>query len=288
MEVTNNKIQQIVKKESDRLTILERIDEYEKKGWWSKDVEDDPPTVPLTADKVDYLNKKLSNKILTFFVNRIAWNFIKKLVKNNQLRIKEIKGIENFEALLDKGVIITCNHFNAFDNFALHYAFYPYIKANLYKVIREGNFTSFPGFYGLLFRHCNTLPLSSNLSCMKLFREAITKLLERKQKILIYAEQGMWWNYRKPRPMERGAFLFAAKSKAPVLPVFITMTDSQDADNDGFPIQEYTVNILNPIYPDPEKSEKENIDYLRNKNYEAWKNCYEDFYKIPLTYLKEE
>lgn len=283
-----NKIVQVEKKETDRLAILERIDEYEKKGWWSKDVEADPPTEPLTADKVDYLNKKIGNKILTYCVNIIAWRFIKKLIKEKKLIIKNINGIENFEALLDQGVIITCNHFNAFDNFALHYAFYPYIKKNLYKVIREGNFTSFPGFYGLLFRHCQTLPLSSNLSCMKLFREAITKLLERKQKILIYAEQGMWWNYRKPRPTERGAFLFAAKSKAPVLPVLITMEDSDLIDNDGFPVQEYTINILKPIYPDENKSEKENIEFLKEKNYEEWKECYENFYGIPLTYNTEE
>lgn len=284
----SNTIAQVEKKETDRLAILERIKEYEKNEWWSKDVEEDPPTEPLTADKVDYLNKKISNKILTFFVNMIAWKFIKNLVKEKKLIIKNINGIENFERLLDQGVIITCNHFNAFDNFALHYAFYPYIKANLYKVIREGNFTSFPGFYGLLFRHCNTLPLSSNLSCMKLFRSAITKLLERKKKILIYAEQGMWWNYRKPRPTERGAFLFAAKANAPVLPVLITMEDSELIDNDGFPVQEYTVNILEPIFPDANKSEKENIEYLKNKNYEEWKECYENFYGIPLEYSSAE
>lgn len=29
----------------------------------------------------------------------------------------------------------------------------------MYRVIREGNYTSFPGFYGFLMRNCNTLPL---------------------------------------------------------------------------------------------------------------------------------
>lgn len=288
MERTINKIKQVQEKETDRLAILDKIDEFEKKGWWSKDVEEDPPTVPLTADKVDYLNKKLVNKILTYFVNKKAWSFIKQLIKNKQLIIKEIKGIENFEKVADKGVVITCNHFNAFDNFALHYTFYPYIKAKLYKVIREGNFTSFPGFYGLLFRHCNTLPLSSNFSCLKLFMSAVDVLLKRGEKILIYPEQGMWWNYRKPRPMASGAFKFAVTSNAPILPVFITMSDSDLVDNDGFPVQEYTINILEPIYPDSTLSVKDNMEYLKNKNYEMWKKTYEDFYKIPLTYLQPD
>ena len=123
---------------------------------------------------------------------------------------------------------------------------------------------------------------------MKLFLNAMDVLLRRGEKVLVYAEQGMWWNYRKPRPMTNGAFNFAVKSKVPVIPFFITMEDSDLIGNDGFPIQEYTVHILEPIYPDPNKSDKENINFMNNKNYEMWKNVYEDFYKIPLEYLPEE
>ena len=54
---------------------------------------EDPPTIPLTPDKVDYLNKKFKNKIATFFVNVGAKRFIKNLVKNGQMIIKDIKGI---------------------------------------------------------------------------------------------------------------------------------------------------------------------------------------------------
>ena len=287
-----NSSESTIEKNPQRLKVLEKISEYEKKGWWSKDVEDDPPTIPLTPDKVDYLNKKLSNKIATFFVNLGAKRFIKNLVKNNQMIIKEIKGIENFEAVQNSGLIITCNHFNAFDNFAIHYALFPYMykpgKGVLYKVIREGNYTNFPGLYGFFFRHCNTLPLSANFSTMKKFMVAVKTLLERGEKILVYAEQGMWWNYRKPRPLTAGAFKFAAESKVPVLPIFITMEDSDLIDGDGFPVQKYTVNILPAIYPDSSKSTKENIEEMKNKNYEEWKKVYEDFYKIPLTYNTEK
>ena len=277
-----------VEKDKTRLEVLKRIEEYEKNGWWSKDVEDDPPTIPLTPDKVDYLNKKLSNKIATFFVNIGAKKFIKNLVKNKQLIINNIFGRENYEKVKDCGVIITCNHFNAFDNFAIHYALFPYMYNGngkvLYKVIREGNFTNFPGLYGFFFRHCNTLPLSANFSTMKKFMQAVKTLLARKEKILIYAEQGMWWNYRKPRPMASGSFRFAAENKVPVLPIFITMEDSDIIGGDGFPIQEYTINFLEPIFPDAQKSVKDNAEEMKEKNYQAWKKCYEDFYKIPLVY----
>ena len=289
MNELNNEIK--IEKNPQRLAVLERIEEYEKKGWWSKDVEDDPPTIPLTPDKVDYLNKKLSNKIATFFVNKGAKRFINKLVKNNQMIIKEIKGIENFEAVKDSGVIITCNHFNAFDNFAIHYALFPYMYNRsgkvLYKVIREGNYTNFPGLYGFFFRHCNTLPLSANFSTMKNFMKAMKVLLERGEKVLVYAEQGMWWNYRKPRPLTVGAFKFAVESNVPVLPIFITMEDSDLIDGDGFPVQKYTINILPAIYADPSKNSKENMEEMKNKNYQAWVKVYEDFYKMPLVYSTE-
>ena len=278
-------------KNPQRLKIEERIAEYEKKGWWHRDVEDDPPTIPLTPDKVDYLNKKLINRILTKVVNIKAEKFIDNLIANKQMIVKEIKGIENYTAVQEKGLIITCNHFNAFDNFAVHHALLPYLHKqgrDLYKVIREGNFTNFPGIYGLFFRHCNTLPLSSSFATMKLFMDAIKVLLNRGEKILVYAEQAMWWNYRKPRPLTNGAFKFAVEAGVPVLPIFITMEDSDLIDGDGYPIQEYTLNILPAIFADPSKSAKENIEEMKNKNFEAWKKVYEDFYKIPLTYSTEK
>ena len=123
---------------------------------------------------------------------------------------------------------------------------------------------------------------------MKLFLKAVDVLLRRGEKILIYPEQGMWWNYRKPRPLTNGAFKFAVESNAPVLPFFITMKDSDIIGGDGFPIQEYTVHIFEPIYPDPEKSNKKNVEEMKAKNFEVWKKCYEETYGIPLEYTTEK
>jgi len=275
-------------KSAEKLEILKRIDEYERNQWWTKDVADDPETIPLQPDMIDYLNKTLKKKLLTGYYNFLAKKFIKMLVKSKQMVIKEVIGMENFTALENKGAIITCNHFNAFDNLALHHIFLPQLSKehrDLWKVIREGNYTNFPGLFGKFFHYCNTLPLSSVFSTMKIFHEAVETLLSRGDKILVYAEQGMWWNYRKPRPLTNGGFSFAVKNKVPVLPVFITMSDSDRIDNDGFPIQEYTIHILKPLYADPQLSDKDNIKTMRDKNYNLWKEVYENFYQIPLEYL---
>jgi 1-acyl-sn-glycerol-3-phosphate acyltransferase len=102
--------------------------------------------------------------------------------------------------------------------------------------------------------------------------------------ILIYPEQSLWWNYKKPKPLKQGGYRIASRNMVPVIPIFITMEDSNLVGDDGFTIQEYTINIGKPIYPDKKLSEKENTKSMKEKNADVWKEVYEDFYKVPLTY----
>lgn len=269
----------------ERLLVLERIKEYEKNGWFDRDVENDPPTVPLKPGQVDYTLKKFSSRVSSEIANQVAKHYFDKLIKQGQLVIKEVRGLENYLAVKDMGAVITCNHFNAFDNYAVFKSIEKSLgRKRLYKIIREGNYTSYGGLYGYFFRHCNTLPLGGDIAVMRELMVAVNTLLERGEKILIYPEQGMWWNYRKPRPLKEGAFRFAARAKSPVLPMFITMEDTDVIGGDGFPIQAYTVHILPAIYPEPGKNVKENSVNMMNANYSVWKQVYEDFYGVPLTY----
>ena len=119
---------------------------------------------------------------------------------------------------------------------------------------------------------------------MKNFMAAAKYYLSHGRQILIYPEQAMWWNYRKPRPLVNGAFKIAAENNAPIMPFFITMSDSELIGGDGFPIQEYTIHILPLIFPKPELSVRQNAEYMKNANFEAWKKVYEETYGIPLEY----
>ena len=134
------------------------------------------------------------------------------------------------------------------------------------------------------------MPLSSNTRTMIKFMKAADTILKRGDFILIYPEQSLWWNYEKPKPLKNGAYKIASRSNVPVIPIFITMKDSDIIGEDGFPIKEYYVHIEKPIYPDVTLSEKENVEEMKNKNFEVWKNIYEEFYGIPLEYttIKEE
>lgn len=282
--------EEVLEKSQDRLEILEKIDKLEKEGNFDIDAENDPETIMLTPDNIDYLKEKKYSKLKNMIANKIGEKFLDYIIKDSKLVIKNINGIENIEKV-ETGAMITCNHFNPFDSFSIEEVFRK-TKASktkkMYKVIREGNYTNFSGFYGFLFRNCDTLPLSSNKRTMVEFIKSVDKILKRGDFILIYPEQSLWWNYKKPKPLKIGAFNLAARNNVPIIPIFITMEDSDTIGEDGFPIQEYTINIEEPIYPDETKTQRENKEIMKQKNYEVWKKVYEDFYKIPLEYTTEE
>lgn len=271
-------------KSAHKLELLRRISELEKQELWHIDVEDDPETYPLMPDQIDYLNEKFSSKVKNKIANIFGARFFDKMIAKRQLIIKEVRGIENFTAVKG-GKIVTCNHFSVGDNYAVWVALRDHMDGRmLYKVIREGNYTNPPKPFGLFMRHCNTLPLSSQKATMVKFMKSFTALLKRGETILIYPEQAMWWNYRKPRPMQDGAFSLAVRNKTPIVPIFITMEDSEVMDGDGFPVQEYTMHILPAIYPDETLTRGEAKNDMRNRNYEAWVKTYEEFYGKPLQY----
>lgn len=281
-----------IPKSQSRLEVLKKIEDLERNGIFDVDVEEDPPTIPLDAKDVDYLKQKETSKIMRKVAIKVGEGFVNVLMRNNKLIIKQINGIENMQNV-KTGAMITCNHFNPFDSFTVEKVFRISGQSKskkLYKVIREGNYTNFSGLYGFFFRNCDTLPLSSNKKTMVAFMKAVDTILKRKDFILIYPEQSMWWNYRKPKPLKDGAFKIAARNNVPVIPVFITMQDSEIIGDDGFPVQEYIVNIEEPIYPDEKLSEKENANIMKDKNFEVWKKVYEEFYNMPLQYntIKED
>lgn len=276
----------LIKQSEDRLAILEEIARLEKDGKFDVDPEKDPPTIPLMPGEADYLNEKIYSKVKTTIANTIGYGFLLEMLRRNQLIIKEIYGIENLENI-ETGAMLTCNHFNPFDVFAVEMAFMQakLKRKKLYKVIREGNYTNFPGFYGYLFRNSNTLPLSSNVTTMMEFVKAVKTILNNdKDFILIYPEKSLWWNYKKPKKLQNGAYKIAATNEVPIIPIFITMKNSDKIGSDGFPILEYYLHIEKPIYPDAKLSVKENVEIMKRKNFKVWKNIYEKFYNKPLEY----
>ncbi len=271
------------KSKTERAEILEKIKKFELEGRFSEDVENDPPYIPLRPGDVDYMRRKVRSKFNAFVANKYSFSYFKRKVRKGEIVIDGYEGLEKLKDL-KTGAVITANHFNPFDSIPLHIAAKKMCrKRKLFKVIREGNYT-FPGIYGYFMRNCNTLPLASNIYLMKEMVSATEKLLKKGNLVLVYPEQSMWWNYRKPKPLKNGAFRFATDAGVPVLPTFITMRDTDKTDPDGYPIQAYTLHILDPIYPDKTVASGKAVQLMKEENERVWKELYENTYGKELRY----
>lgn len=261
----------------ERLEILQKIADLEAQGGecFFQDVEVDPPDHPLRPDEVDYLRSRFGSKCKTWIARAIA------AVAQPIIRKKfqtTVEGAENLKGIKG-GAIFTANHFSKFENLAVKEAadLVPG-KHRFYRVIKGGNFF-LPGFFGFIMRNCDTLPLSTNPHTMRLFGQAMETFLKNDGLILIYPEQAMWWNYKKVRPYRQGAFFYAARYGVPVVPCFTTIEDQPGKlDGDGFPLQKYTVHVLPPIYPDPNKSVHENTAFMMAENHRLCEEMYQKTY----------
>ena len=272
----------------ERLAVLERMKQYEKEGKFDLPVEDDPPAPELLPERVDYLCKKPSSKLKRKLANFIGDHYFLNLIKKDILAIDGVEGEEHLHAL-KKGAIVTSNHVSPMDNYAVFHCIRKHLpKKYLYKIIREGNYTNFPGLYGFLFRHCNTLPLSRNRRTMMNFTSAVNTLLKNGESILVYPEQEMWWNYKKPRPFKVGGFKMAYRAGVPVVPTYLTMCDDPEKlDEHGYPVQRYTLHILPPVYPDFSLGEKVGAERMKEQTFVLYKQKYEEVYQKPLVYGEE-
>lgn len=269
---------------NERLQLIQKIESLEKQGKFHTPAENDPPHEELLPEEIDYLLEKRSSRIKMKLANFVGDNYFKRLIRKGELMIDGVEGREHLSAL-ENGAMLTCNHFSIADHYMVYHAVKKYLpKKYLHKIIREGNYKGFKGLYGFLFRHCNTLPLSSNRRTMMKFFSATQALLKNGETVLIYPEQEMWRNYKKPRPFLVGAFKIACKADVPVVPIFITMQDSKRLDKDGCLLQRYTVHIMPAVYPDKTLGDKERVESMQKQVETLYKEKYEQVYGVPLQY----
>ncbi len=136
--------------------------------------------------------------------------------------------------------------------------------------------------------HIGIIPISDQVSYMKSnFQKTIKKVLKRKNYILIYPEQEMWFNYRKPRPPKPGAYYYASKYNVPIISCFVEIIDTDENDTEEFKKVKYVLHILKPIYPKEGMKDKENARWMSKKDYEQKKEAYEKAYNKKLDYKFE-
>lgn len=274
---------------NDKEKVIENIKKCITKGEYNNKVEVNDPNLS-SEEKNQIIQKYLKNrKKLSYTINNKISRTIISGVTLTQIINTKIVGIENIENI-KTGAIITSNHFNPLDNIMVRRFVRKMGKKRLYIVCQETNL-AMDGLIGYIMNYADIIPISNQLSYMKKdFPETLTKLLNKNNFILIYPEQEMWFNYRKPRLPKPGAYYYAAKNNVPVISCFVEMIDKDKKENEDFNKVKYIIHILNPIYPDSQKTAKENSIIMMQKDYEQKKEAYEMAYnkKLDYTFEKED
>lgn len=199
----------------------------------------------------------------------------------------KIVGLEKIPKDLG-GVLITSNHFSPLENTVIRHLTNTLGRKKLGIISQTSNF-AMTGPIGFLMNYADTIPISTDprylarnfLSVLK------ERLVEKREAVLLYPEQEMWFNYRKPRPPKKGAYFYAAKLNIPIISCFVEMIDLEEDDTPEFKKVRYVLHVLDVLYPDESKTAKENTEYLAERDYWLKKTCYETVYGKELTYTFE-
>ena len=267
----------------DRLPVIENIKNCTRALDLNAKVEvGDPTLTPTEAKQITdrYLEKRKSfgfrfKSFIAVAIANAAGYFLN--------RDTEYVGEVDKDALRG-GAIITSNHFSPLENTVIR----SFVRKNGVKklsVVSQVTNFAMGGFVGFLMNYASTVPLGT--SARYLTRDLLGILEERMQKgdaVLIYPEQEMWFNYRKPRPHKEGAYYFASKLNRPVISCFVEMVDKDELDTIDFYKVKYRLHVLGVIYPDEALSVKENSRRMCQADYELKVRAYERIYGKTLSY----
>ena len=271
----------------NRKAVIENIKRYAESEQFHNKVEVNDPN--LTAEQ--------SRKITDNYIenrNRVLYKFKKCLgvwlAKAATCLINKDTDIIGLDKIPNDlgGVLITSNHFSPLENTVIRHLTNKLGRKDLGIISQTSNF-AMKGLVGYLMNYADTIPISTEprylaRDFLSLLKE---RLVDKKHAILLYPEQEMWFNYRKPRPPKDGAYFFASKLNVPIVSCFVEMVDLTEDDTPEFKKVKYILHVLDVLYPDPQKSVRENTEFLSHTDYTLKKNCYESVYGKELTYTFE-
>ena len=267
-----------------RETAIENIRKAASEGRFNDKTEPFDPQIAPEALKADILQYVYKLNTIGFKIkNRVARAIVKSWMRRFSDGINEIVGMDKL-VKMQGPAFLTSNHFNPFDN-GIHRTLSQITDRGHLVAISQGTNFVMPGLNGFVLRNIDVIPLIQEPSYMNgAFRTLMQKNLDAGKFILIYPEQEMWFNYRKPRPGKRGAFLFAAEYNVPVVPTFVELQEQEAEVAPGFRDVKAVLHILDPIFPDSSKTPRENSFAMCEADYRAKVSCFEACYHRPLSY----
>ena len=247
------------------LELIEKQTRFEAEGNFHADIV--PPNekkiLPIT-EKHKYINRNIFYRFTSFCTRTVFW-LVCFAINTFWLRLR-IKGRKNLRGL--KGAVLTCNHVDMFDNVMVRQAV---MGHKLYVTV--GYFNNRNDALGEFLRLAGALPIPNSTipkytTIYRNFDNAIEYYLEKKNFVLFYPEQSLWWRYEKLRPFKDGAFHYAVKNNVPIVPMYITWRKNKKGA---------TIHIMPPVRPDENLSRKENIVNMKNANVESINRLQKNF-----------
>ncbi len=238
------------------------------------------------------LNNKETNKVVSKYwqytrtISYRLFNPLVRVVFNIASQILtgrcSIDGIENLPD--SPTAFITGNHYNQFDvlligKLALKKRQRPFI-------VVEASNLAMPHLIGWTVRNFDSLPIDHDFHYLsRIFPKKLAQVLSKPGWILIYPEEELWFNYRKPRPLKKGAYYYAAKFSQPIISTFteIQATSKRELFQRDFYKTKKILHILPTIYPNPDLKIRENMQRMAEIDYRQKKAAYEKYYQRKLT-----
>ena len=237
-----------------------------------------------TDNLIKHFYKVRKNKLLFSLKQRVVKKKVNALY-DQIIPDLEIIGIDKIKNI--KSAIITSNHFNPLDSLPIRKMVNDTFNKDVYTVT-DANNLSLPEPLHTIVEYLDNIPLKRTPSyIIKSFTPEVIKTLKKNNYILIYPEEEMWFNYKKPRPCKRGSYEFAYKAGVPIIPCYVEQINTDVSDNDEFNVVKYRLHILDPIYPNLNENERTESKNMALKDYEEKVKCYEEIYNTKLDYKFE-
>lgn len=267
----------------DRLKVIENIKKNVKNKAFHAKAEIGDPTLSKEESRKVVNNfwknsQKFSHKIVNLFtrgafdLGTLILTFGDKI--DNHQKIKHIPS-----------AFVTSNHYNQFDSLPVKKLALKSHK-RLYFIIEDTNLLM-PGWIGFMMRNVDSVPLSKTIRYLgRDFPKHLADIFAKDNWILIYPEQEMWFNYRKPRPLQKGTYFYAAKLNVPIISCFVEIQDlpGYEKNHPEFHKTRRILHVLPTIYPDPKLSVEQNARRMRDIDYLQKKKAYEKAYGKKLDY----
>lgn len=217
-------------------------------------------------DDFVYIHKSPLWKLCADFVYRIIARPIL-FIRAKLHRGVKIENKKVLKQLKKSGYFLYGNHTNVYDGFVPQTCIANKKKA---YVVSSIDAVSIPGITNLVMM-LGSIPVPSTLENSERFVEAIETRIKQKSVVTIYPEAHIWPYAKVARDFSDVSFIYPVRLNAPIVAFAVTYRYTKKHPK-YYDKPKMTVTLSEPIYPNPNFNQKENMIYLRDQVHGFIKN----------------